>query len=606
MRWPTSPPTLLVRTLTVTVTGVVLLLLVVFVVLSVNTQREVRHNVTAMLASTQHVVAELEALRQRQLLAQATILAESPTLKAAIDTFVRDPGEHDRLDDRERHALIETVRHELDKVAAHVDADVIVLVDPQQHPLAAVGPRAVDWPADGAGVTVHPSGTGKRDGVLLIGDRLYRTVWVDLTLQDAPVARLYVSTRLDDAYATAIAQLANAQIIIVTADRVVGSTLPAATARHFVTRQPAALQNQGTVTLADESFGFRRLVTVGDVALYALGSIDALSREETAAALRTLGLVALGAMLVAIAGSVWLAQTIARPIRTLSRSVEELANTGDLRGQLPASGSSRELDALTETFNHLLMSLWQAENATDEAYTGAIRALAAALDARDPYTAGHSERVSVLSVAIGEMLRLPAAELEVLRLGALLHDIGKIGVADAVLRKPGPLAPAEQAQIRQHPVLGARILRSVPFLAPHIPIVELHHERPDGQGYPYGLLADATPLAARIVHVADAYDAMTSARAYRAARSDAAAIAELRRCAGVEFDTDIVDALSRAHHRLSANVDRLDDRADGTGRVTSSLADCVGHGTHGNDSGHAGPGRHEARSFAAVLAVTRD
>ena len=149
-----------------------------------------------------------------------------------------------------------------------------------------------------------------------VGDRIYRTVWVDLTLEGAAIARLYVSTRLDDTYAAAMAQLANAQILIVNADRVVGSTLPAATARQFVTRQPAALRTQGTATLGDESFGFRQLVTVGDVALYALGSIDALSREETAAALHTLSLVGLGAMLVALAGSVWLAQTVARPIRT--------------------------------------------------------------------------------------------------------------------------------------------------------------------------------------------------------------------------------------------------------------------------------------------------
>jgi putative nucleotidyltransferase with HDIG domain len=154
----------------------------------------------------------------------------------------------------------------------------------------------------------------------------------------------------------------------------------------------------------------------------------------------------------------------------------------------------------------------------DAAYTGAIRALATALDARDPYTAGHSERVSVLSVAIGRLLALSPDDLEVLRLGALLHDIGKIGVPDDVLRKPSGLTAAEFDAIKQHPVLGARILRSVRFLAPHIPIVELHHERPDGKGYPVGLRGDEIPLAARIVHVADAYDAMTSARAYRGAR----------------------------------------------------------------------------------------
>jgi putative nucleotidyltransferase with HDIG domain len=187
-----------------------------------------------------------------------------------------------------------------------------------------------------------------------------------------------------------------------------------------------------------------------------------------------------------------------------------------------------------------------AEEQTEAACTGAIRALAAALDARDPYTAGHSERVSVLAVSIGRALNLTADELEVIRLGALLHDIGKIGVPDDVLRKPGALTAHEYEIIKEHPVLGARILRSVPFLARHIPIVELHHERPDGRGYPHGLHGDDIPLAASIVHVADAYDAITSARAYRAARPSGEALRELWRHAGTEFQAEIVGALAIA------------------------------------------------------------
>jgi putative nucleotidyltransferase with HDIG domain len=185
-----------------------------------------------------------------------------------------------------------------------------------------------------------------------------------------------------------------------------------------------------------------------------------------------------------------------------------------------------------------------AEDETRSAYVGTIRALALTLDARDPYTAGHSERVSALSVAVGRQMGLDDESMEVLRLGALLHDIGKIGVPDDVLRKPGALTAEEFEAIKLHPTLGARILRSVPFLAPHIPIVELHHERPDGSGYPHHLRGDEIPLLARIVHVTDAFDAMTSARAYRPGRSGAEALRELWRCAGAEFDAEIVRALA--------------------------------------------------------------
>jgi putative nucleotidyltransferase with HDIG domain len=134
----------------------------------------------------------------------------------------------------------------------------------------------------------------------------------------------------------------------------------------------------------------------------------------------------------------------------------------------------------------------------------------------------------------------------VIRLGALLHDIGKIGLADDILQKTDPLTADEYEQIKRHPALGARILRQVSFLEPHLPIVELHHERPDGHGYPFGLRGDAIPMAARIVHVADAYDAMTSARAYRPARPPAAALAELHLYAGTQFDQQCVQALHEA------------------------------------------------------------
>ena len=255
-------------------------------------------------------------------------------------------------------------------------------------------------------------------------------------------------------------------------------------------------------------------------------------------ALGAVFLTAIGAFALAAVASVWLAQTISRPIDTLSKSLSEMTASRDFEHPVQPTGFSLEVDTLTAAFNTMMQSVSAAEAETEEAYVGAIRALALALDARDPYTAGHSERVSALSVAIGRQMRLAADQLEILRLGALLHDIGKIGISDAVLRKPGPLTREEFAVVEQHPLVGARILRSVHFLAPHLAIVELHHERPDGQGYPHRLRGNEIPLLARIVRVADAFDAMTSARAYRPAHGRAEAMRELWRCAGPQFDAE--------------------------------------------------------------------
>lgn len=171
-----------------------------------------------------------------------------------------------------------------------------------------------------------------------------------------------------------------------------------------------------------------------------------------------------------------------------------------------------------------------------------VYALAATVDAKDHFTYGHSKKVSKYATAIGEALGLSERQLAVLRNSALLHDIGKIGISDAILRKPGPLTRHEFEQIRTHPDLAVTILRHVEYLADCLPAVLHHHEHLDGSGYPLGLEGKSIPLTARILSVADAYDAMTSERPYRAALSPQDAFDELARCAGRHFDPDIVEA----------------------------------------------------------------
>jgi len=182
-----------------------------------------------------------------------------------------------------------------------------------------------------------------------------------------------------------------------------------------------------------------------------------------------------------------------------------------------------------------------------ELFVRGVQVLAHALEAKDPYTRGHSARVAAYSQAVCEALRLPPALTHEIHRGAELHDIGKIGVSEAILLKPDRLTDAEYDHIKQHPVIGEHIL--APFFAEHpivLAVTRSHHERPDGLGFPDGLAGHAVPLAARIVAVADTFDAMTTARPYRHARPPAEGLAELRRCVGTQFDPEAVAAFLRA------------------------------------------------------------
>jgi putative nucleotidyltransferase with HDIG domain len=176
-------------------------------------------------------------------------------------------------------------------------------------------------------------------------------------------------------------------------------------------------------------------------------------------------------------------------------------------------------------------------------FTQTIGALAAAVDKRDPYTALHSHRVKTISVDIGRVMRVSDSELEALEWGGLLHDVGKIGVPDEVLKKPERLTRAERMVMNSHPVLGAEIIAPVTRLAAELPIIRHHHEWYNGSGYPDRLIGDEIPKLARILHVADAFEAMTAARPYRMTPlSPEEALAELRKFAGVQFDPVVVDA----------------------------------------------------------------
>ncbi|WP_347877900.1 HD-GYP domain-containing protein [Streptomyces lydicus] len=216
------------------------------------------------------------------------------------------------------------------------------------------------------------------------------------------------------------------------------------------------------------------------------------------------------------------------------------------------------------------------------AHQATIRALVQAVDIKDRYTRGHSERVGRASVMIARELGMPDDRTEVLRFAGILHDVGKLGVPTRLLRKDGPLTPEERRVIELHPEYGHEIVRGIGFLGEARAAILHHHERLDGRGYPYGLRGHQIPEFARVVAVADAFDAMTSTRSYRRARPVPAAVAELRKCAGAQFDPRMVRALAAALDRYGWQPDLVTAAdveqgvaGDGTGRgnVTPDAAD---------------------------------
>ncbi len=181
-----------------------------------------------------------------------------------------------------------------------------------------------------------------------------------------------------------------------------------------------------------------------------------------------------------------------------------------------------------------------------EAHEASVRALVQAVETKDHYTRGHSERVSRASVMIAEQLDLSEDRTEALRLAGMLHDLGKLSVPTRLLQKSGPLTEAEYEAIQLHPVRGVEVVRGIEFLREAYNGILHHHERFDGRGYPHGLAGHRIPEFARVIAAADAFDCMTSTRAYRSARSIDEALAELRRCAGAQFDPEMVRALEKA------------------------------------------------------------
>ena len=242
---------------------------------------------------------------------------------------------------------------------------------------------------------------------------------------------------------------------------------------------------------------------------------------------------------------IWL--TVAGVFLALSAALALLVRTA-------SNTLRRQTVKLRERSQALLDSYRRLEESALEA----IESLNATVEAKDPYTAGHTRRVQRIALAVGEELGLSAQELDALRFGGLFHDIGKLGVPDAVLAKPGPLTPEEFEQVQLHVTEGARIVEKFSRLSGAVPVIRHHHERWDGSGYPDGVAGEAIPIEAAIVGLADAWDAMTTDRPHHRALTTQEALAEVRAGRGTQFAPAVVDAFLAAMRKRPADL-RLDE-----------------------------------------------
>jgi putative nucleotidyltransferase with HDIG domain len=271
--------------------------------------------------------------------------------------------------------------------------------------------------------------------------------------------------------------------------------------------------------------------------------------------------LALAATVLSLLFSVFAASKITTPLRTLTEQSQAIAR-GDFSQRVHVR-SRTEIGELAQTFNlmtddleRLVADLKRSADENLTLFLSSIQMLAGAVDEKDPYTRGHSDRVTRYSVLLAAELGLPKEEVEKIRIAAQLHDVGKIGIEDRILKKPGALTPEEFEVMKTHTIKGANILRPVQQLREMLPGIELHHESLDGRGYPYGLKGDQIPLMPRIIMVADTFDAMTTKRPYQSPISYETAVRRIEAMANTRYDAAVVMALVKLFDHDELGVPR--------------------------------------------------
>jgi putative nucleotidyltransferase with HDIG domain len=543
--------------------------------------RAVRDQFRASARETQVSIARLRSAAERRNSRLLAIVAENPALKNGLQLML----EHLRGRDPAKTAAQRTLEDQLMEMGGELGFEVLLVSDPVGEPLAAVMLRGDRWTPFDPGAVRPP-----RQGYFDTADGTYQASSVAVDQADENLGTLTVGEPFElSSLPIPAVFMRNGKVVESNLDGASPAMTPEleSSLRNCPTRAECEVRLAGAAYLS-MPMGATPTGETGGFQLRSLQNLDSAARPIQSMLRSTFSIAGLCALLGALLLSSVSSRSIVRPISELIARLRESERTGELPefdgGVEGRSGGVHEIRALTDSFNRAAASVREGRERLREALVEFIQSLASALDARDPYTAGHSRRVSRYACAVARSMGVSPKELEEIRVGALLHDIGKIGVADAILQKPGRLTDEENRMIQEHPTIGRKILEGVHGFHPYLPVVELHHENWDGTGYPHGLRRDATPLTARIVKIADAYDAMTSDRPYRRGMAHEKALAAIANCSGTQMDPAVVDAfLSLSQNKAALGLaltpsDSLQRLAEAVGKPIE-VSPLVGKGS---------------------------
>jgi len=489
-------------------------------------QSTVREGLRASLSENQAAIAGIHAKGDLQNSRFLRVVGENAALKAGMQLLLTHAG---------NRTARRTVEDQLRELGEHMGFDFLTVSGSDGAPLAGVVRSA-----SGSASQLEPIDPAQlapvRGGLFEFAGRTFQVASVPIDQDDRNFGTLSVGEYFNfSEFTTPAVLLHGGQVIASNLNGLSFSELNSAlSACNGGAECDLRLRGAHWISLPVQLYA-------GGYALRSLDSVDRVAgpiQSRLHDLFLSLGMVC---VLLALLCSMAASDSMVKPIAEVVSHLRKAARTGVLSEFQGLRSSVLEVRELAEFYNQAAVSVRAAGHNLEAAYLEFVGSLANALDARDRYTSGHSVRVSQISCAIAHAMQLSAEDVERIRIGALLHDIGKIGVADPVLQKPGKLTPEEYALVREHPTIGRRILEGVHGFAPYLAAVELHHENWDGTGYPKGLTGEDTPIDARIIHVSDAYDAMTTDRSYRSGMTHERALAILIEYAGKQFDPRIVD-----------------------------------------------------------------